>query len=72
MTLLNSIGIVLIASLLGSVTAAEWSGKIVFEDNFEGSSLDEGKWEYQESCGAGKLGSLFQTYLAMFLIWQIH
>lgn len=28
-----------------------WTGKIVFEDNFDGSSLDLDKWAYQESCG---------------------
>jgi beta-glucanase (GH16 family) len=27
-----------------------WSGTIVFEDNFEGNSLDLNKWEYQEGC----------------------
>jgi len=31
-----------------------WEGTIVFEDNFDGGSLDLGKWEYQEGCGGGK------------------
>jgi len=30
-----------------------WEGAIVFEDNFDGSSLDLNKWEYQEGCGNG-------------------
>lgn len=28
-----------------------WHGTIVFEDNFDGNSLDLNKWMYQESCG---------------------
>ncbi|XP_035704871.1 beta-glucanase isoform X1 [Folsomia candida] len=28
-----------------------WTGTVVFEDNFDGSSLDTIKWEYQEGCG---------------------
>jgi len=31
--------------------ANAWEGEIVFEDNFEGNSLDLNKWEYQEGCG---------------------
>ena len=31
-----------------------WTGNIVFEDNFDGSSLDLSKWEYQEGCGDRK------------------
>ena len=33
---------------------AIWSGRIVFEDDFNGSSLDLNKWEYQTGC-TGKL-----------------
>jgi len=36
-----------------------WTGDIVFEDNFDGNSLDLSKWEYQEACddrfGSGNL-----------------
>jgi len=31
-----------------------WEGKVVFEDNFDGSSLDLRKWEYQTGCGTGE------------------
>jgi hypothetical protein len=31
-----------------------WSGKIVFEENFNGNTLDESKWEYQEACDNSK------------------
>jgi len=38
--------------LLCSITYVYgWHGKIVFEDNFNGNSLDLKKWKYQESCG---------------------
>jgi len=35
---------VLFASAFG------WTGTIVFEDNFDGNSLDLSKWHYQEGC----------------------
>jgi len=34
--------------------AKAWEGNIVFQDNFDGNSLDLNKWEYQEGCGNGK------------------
>lgn len=33
--------------------ALGWEGTVVFEDNFDGNSLDLNKWEYQEACGNG-------------------
>jgi len=39
-----------------------WEGDIVFEDNFEGSSLDLNKWEYQEGCGTEYGSGNLQCY----------
>lgn len=40
------------------IECQQWKGRIVFEDNFEGNSLDLSKWEYQEACGNGKLNRI--------------
>jgi len=37
--------------LLSILCVYAWHGNIVFEDNFDGNSLDLNKWMYQESCG---------------------
>jgi len=52
--------LVLLLALLHVVTA--WDGQIVFEDNFEGNSLDLNKWEYQEGCGNEYGGGNLQCY----------
>jgi len=46
--------------LAASVTCIHaWTGDIVFQDNFDGNSLDLNKWEYEEACddrfGSGNL-----------------
>jgi len=46
------LGIVILALSCSKITAWEWGGDIVFEDNFDGNTLDLTKWEYEESCGA--------------------
>ncbi|CAL8123435.1 unnamed protein product [Orchesella dallaii] len=44
-----------IALICCVANAWDWTGDIVFEDNFDGTSLDLNKWEYQETCG-GEFG----------------
>lgn len=51
-----ALAITLTVTLISLTTAWEWGGDIVFEDNFEGTSLDLNKWRYEESCGAGNSG----------------
>ena len=36
-----------------------WTGDVVFEDNFEGTSLDLAKWEYQDACDDRKSAAHF-------------
>jgi len=45
-----------------SSTSANW--KLVFSDEFSGTSLDTRKWEYQTGCGESTFGKAFlQNYL---------
>lgn len=46
------LAVVLISPLLNFCVG--WTGTVVFEDDFVGSSLNLTKWEHQEGCGNGK------------------
>jgi len=50
----------LFLSFMGCTVA--WDGRIVFEDNFDGTNLDLNKWEYQEGCGNQYGGNNLQCY----------
>ena len=40
----------LILLAFSATTISGWTGNIVFEDNFDGNSLNLNKWEIQEGC----------------------
>lgn len=73
MTVFNSqvIGILAVGLAILS-NALEWEGQLVFEENFDGDSLDLNKWEYQEACGNRnatlhfKLCNVLNYYLSNF------
>lgn len=41
---------IVIYALFSIACVSGWHGRLVFEDNFDGNSLDLNKWMYQEGC----------------------